>query len=130
MTGTVALLRLGAAVFIGMNPLEEEGIIKGIDGRLIDSLAERESETMQVLFKVDGEDQPLPNGSLCLKNDAFERLLLIAEALATSVASLMTNGALSGVRPCGPDCLKPEAAKAEGARYARSLKSFARLPRC
>src|SRR5215468_7936846 len=69
MSGTVALFRFGAAVFIGMNPLEEEVIIKGIDGRLIDSLAKRESETMQVFFKPDGEDQPLPNGSFCLKND-------------------------------------------------------------
>jgi len=69
-----------------MNPLEEEGIINGIDIRLIDSLAVRESETVQVFFEADGGDQPLPNGSLCLENDAPERLLLVAEALATSVA--------------------------------------------
>ena len=36
--GTVALFRFGAAVFVGMNPLEEEGIIKGLEARLIDPL--------------------------------------------------------------------------------------------
>ena len=30
--GTVVLFRSGAAVFVGMNPLEEEGIIKGLEG--------------------------------------------------------------------------------------------------
>ncbi|HJZ33337.1 MAG TPA: RMD1 family protein [Hyphomicrobiaceae bacterium] len=84
--GTVVLFRFGAAVFIGMNPLEEDGIVKGLDGRLIDPLVERETETAHILLKADGEDQPLPNGAICLKNDAPERLLLLAEALAMSVA--------------------------------------------
>ena len=39
--GTVALFRFGAAVFIGLNPIEEEGIIKGLDGRLIEPLIDR-----------------------------------------------------------------------------------------
>ena len=84
--GTVVLFRSGAAVFIGMNPLEEEGIIKGLEGRLIDPLAERETELAQIVLRADGEDQPLTNGTISLKNDAPERLLLLAEALATSVA--------------------------------------------
>jgi uncharacterized Rmd1/YagE family protein len=84
--GTVALFRFGAAVFVGLNPLEEEGIIKGLDGRLVEPLPERESETTQIVFKPDGEDQPLASGGIALKNDAPERLLLVAETLATSVA--------------------------------------------
>jgi len=84
--GTVALYRFGAAVFIGLNPLEEEDIIKGLASRLIDPLSERETETAQIVLRPDGEDQPLAGGSISLKNDAPERLLLLAEALATSVA--------------------------------------------
>jgi uncharacterized Rmd1/YagE family protein len=49
-------------------------------------LQERETETVQVVFKVDGDDQPLANGTISLKSNAPERLLLLAEALATSVA--------------------------------------------
>jgi hypothetical protein len=58
--GTVALFRFGAAVFIGLNPLEEDGIINGLKGRLIDPLTERETETAQIVLKADGEDQPFP----------------------------------------------------------------------
>jgi uncharacterized Rmd1/YagE family protein len=84
--GAVVLFRFGAAVFIGLNPLEEEAIIKGLEGRLIDPLTERESEIVQVVLRPAGEDQPLANGMIALKNDAPERLLLLAEALAMSVA--------------------------------------------
>jgi uncharacterized Rmd1/YagE family protein len=84
--GTVALFRFGAAVFVGMNPLEEERIVKGLEGRLIDPLTDRESEIAEIVLGSDGEDQPLASGALSLKNDAAERLLLVAEALATSVA--------------------------------------------
>ena len=84
--GTVALFRFGAAVFIGMNPLEEEAIIKGLEGRLVEKLADRESETAQIAIKADGEDQPLPDGTIVLKDDAPERLLLLSEAIAMSVA--------------------------------------------
>src|SRR5262245_24204065 len=75
--GTVVLFRFGAAVFIGMNPLEEDGIVKGLDGRLIDPLAEPETETVHILLKADGEDQPLPNGVICLKTAAAGRLPLL-----------------------------------------------------
>ena len=84
--GTVALFRFGAAVFIGMNPLEEEAIIKGLEGRLVESVADRESETAQIVIKADGEDQLLPDGTIVLKDDAPERLLLLSEAIAMSVA--------------------------------------------
>jgi len=84
--GSVALFRFGAAVFIGMNPIEEEGIVTGLSERLVDPLGERETETAQIVVKADGDDQLLPNGTICLRNDAPERLLLVAEALATSVA--------------------------------------------
>ena len=84
--GTVTLFRFGAAVFIGMNPLEEEAVIEGLAGRLVEPLAERESETAQIIVNADGEDQPVANGAIALKNDASERLLLLAEAMAISVA--------------------------------------------
>lgn len=85
-SGAVVLFRFGAAVFIGLNAIEEESIIKGLEGRLADPLTERESEIVQVVFRPDVDDQPLANGMISLKNDAPERLLVLAEALAMSVA--------------------------------------------
>jgi uncharacterized Rmd1/YagE family protein len=84
-SGTVVLFRFGAAVFISLNPLEEESIINGLAGRLSDPLAERESETLQIVIDPASDDQVLPNGMLCLKDSTPERHLLVAEALATSV---------------------------------------------
>lgn len=84
--GTVALFRFGAAVFVGMNPLEEEGLIKGLEARLSEPLIERESETVQIVINADAEDQLLPDGTIALRNDAPERMLLLAEAMAMSVA--------------------------------------------
>jgi uncharacterized Rmd1/YagE family protein len=84
--GTVALFRFGAAVFIGMNPLEEEGIIAGLNGRLVGPLGERESEAVQIVVQPDSDDQTLPSGAIVLKEDSPQRLLLVSEALAISVA--------------------------------------------
>jgi uncharacterized Rmd1/YagE family protein len=84
--GTVALFRFGAAVFIGMNPVEEEVVIRGLGARVIEPLAERESETATLQFRDTDDEQPTPTGVVELKNRAPERLLLVAEALAISVA--------------------------------------------
>ena len=84
--GTVVLFRYGAAVFLNMNPLEEESILNGLQGRLSDPLREREGETVEIIIDPGGEDHVLPNGTLCLKADAPERRLVVAEALAISVA--------------------------------------------
>jgi uncharacterized Rmd1/YagE family protein len=84
--GTAVLFRFGAAVFVGMNPLEEEAIIGGLKGRLVEPLADRESETVPIVVKADGEDQPFPDGTIVLKDDSPERRLLLAEAIAMSVA--------------------------------------------
>jgi uncharacterized Rmd1/YagE family protein len=83
--GTAVLFRFGAAVFVGMNPLEEERIIRELETRLIEPLAERENETAQIVVRADGEDQTLPSGVVVLKSDSPERLLLVAEALAMTV---------------------------------------------
>lgn len=83
--GTVALFRFGAAVFFGLNPIEEEEVIKGLRDRLIEPTAERETETASILVRPGTEDQLTTSGNIELKNAAPERLLLVAEALAVSV---------------------------------------------
>lgn len=84
--GAVVLFKFGVAVFFDLNPLEEEKVIEGLDRRLVEPLADRESEAVQLLIRSEGEDQPLLGGAIELKNDTPERLLLVAEALAVSVA--------------------------------------------
>ena len=83
--GLVVLFRFGAAVFIHLNPLQEEEIVAGLKARLVDPLPLRETEIATIVIKPENDDA-LVGGNIELKNAAPERLLLVAEALAVSVA--------------------------------------------
>lgn len=84
--GMVVLFRFGAAVFFQLNPLQEEEIIDSLKDRLVEPLQERESETATIAIMPDADDTVTVSGNVELKNAAPERLLLVAEALAVSVA--------------------------------------------
>lgn len=84
--GMIVLFRFGAAVFFQLNPLQEEEIIAGLKDRLIEPLEDRESETATIAVSPDADDSITVSGNIGLKNAAPERLLLVAEALAVSVA--------------------------------------------
>lgn len=86
--GTVALFKNGTAVFFGLNPLAEEALIESLGARIGEPLpeAERESETARLVVKADADDLSGPAGTLLLRGIDQTRRLLVAEALATSVA--------------------------------------------
>lgn len=84
--GAVVLMRTGAAVFVGLNPIEEEDIIRGLNERLSSPLdGEREIETAEIITGAE-EDAVAPNGTIMLKSAESWRLLLVAEALAIAVS--------------------------------------------
>lgn len=84
--GSVMLFKSGAAVFIGLTPIEEEDLIRGLGDRIVDPLESRENENAQLVVK-PGDDELLSmSGAIQLKNADPSRLLLVAEALAVSVA--------------------------------------------
>lgn len=84
--GTATLFKSGAVVFFGMTPVEEEDLIRGLGPRIIDPLDEREIETTQIVVKSGDEELIGSIGALQLKSADPKRLLLVAEALAVSVA--------------------------------------------
>ena len=84
--GIAVLFKSGAAVFIGMNPVDEEALIRGLAERIIEPLAERETETVRLIVKPDEDALLSPSGDLQIKSADPDRLLLVAEALAMSVA--------------------------------------------
>jgi uncharacterized Rmd1/YagE family protein len=84
--GTVALFKSGAIVFVAMTPIEEEELIRGLGARIVDPLPEREIETTQILVKPGDEELVGTVGALQVKAFDSNRLLLVAEALAVSVA--------------------------------------------
>lgn len=84
--GTAVIFKSGAAVFIGLTPPEEEALIDSLLQRIERPLAERETETAQLTVKADADDLVLPTGTIQLRSVDPNRLLLVAEALAMSVA--------------------------------------------
>ena len=83
--GIVALFRYGVAVMVGMSPLEEDEVIRRLDGRIVGPISPREEETVQIEIAPDKDDQVTSSGVIVLKALTTEHILLIADALATSV---------------------------------------------
>lgn len=84
--GTVVLFKSGAAVFIGMSPPEEEALVDTLMPRIEGSLAERESETTLLAVRPEADELLSVSGTIQLRSLDQNRLLLVAEALAMSVA--------------------------------------------
>jgi uncharacterized Rmd1/YagE family protein len=83
--GIVALFRYGVAVMVGMSPLEEDEVIRRLDGRVVAPIEPREEETVQIEIAPERDDQIAPSGAIVVKALTTEHTLLIADALATSV---------------------------------------------
>ncbi len=83
--GFAVLYRFGVAVLFGLSPLEEDEIVTKIGARVAGA-SRGDDETLVIETTQDGEDKALPNGRLAVKDLSEERLLVIADALAKSVA--------------------------------------------
>lgn len=84
--GIAVLFKSGAAVFIAMNPVDEEQLIANLDGRIINPNEDRETESVRLVVRQADDGQLTPSGEIQIKGDDNNRLLLVAEALAMSVA--------------------------------------------
>ncbi|WP_072392729.1 RMD1 family protein [Hyphomicrobium sp. CS1GBMeth3] len=88
--GMVVLFKSGTAVFVGLTPVAEDALIDSLGGRIVDPLVEHEreseSETARLVVKADADDLSGPAGTLFLRGIDQNRLLLVSEAMATSVA--------------------------------------------
>ncbi|MEQ1932245.1 MAG: ferrochelatase, partial [Parvularculaceae bacterium] len=84
--GFAALYRHGAAVLIGMSPLEEDEVLRGLEPRIVNPSPPREDEIIRVRLSPEGADQVTPDGVISLKSFAPEHLLVVADILAKSAA--------------------------------------------
>ena len=83
--GIAILFRYGVVVLIGLNALEEEEFLRGLDHRMTGKSARRDEEIAIIELAPEREDQIPPGGPICLQSLSPERLILIGEALAKSV---------------------------------------------
>lgn len=83
--GFAVLYRFGVAVLFGLSPLEEDEIVSKIGARVAGA-SRGDDETLVIETHHEGEDKALTNGRLAVKDLSEPRLLVIADALAKSVA--------------------------------------------
>ncbi|WP_375458014.1 RMD1 family protein [uncultured Enterovirga sp.] len=84
--GLVVIFRYGAVATVGLTPLEEDEVLRSLGERVVRPFSEREEETAAIEFSDEREDQIPPGGPIYLKRRDPERILLIADSLAKSVA--------------------------------------------
>jgi uncharacterized Rmd1/YagE family protein len=83
--GIAVVLRYGAVVLIGLTAAEQEQFLANIRGRVAREYGLRDEEGAAVEIS-EGDDQIPPGGPIGVKSMSVERLLVIADALAKSVA--------------------------------------------
>jgi len=83
--GVAVLFRYGVVVLIGLNALEEDEFLRGLEHRMTGAFTRREEEIAAIELASEKDDQIPPGGPICLQSLSPERLILIAEALGKSV---------------------------------------------
>ena len=84
--GMVALFRFGVAVMVGLSPLEEEDLLAQLRTRVTGPRARADDETATLQVAPDGDEPVEAGGPIHIKNLSPERFLVVADALAKSVA--------------------------------------------
>jgi uncharacterized Rmd1/YagE family protein len=84
--GIAVLFRYGVAVLIGLSPEDEAGFLERLKPRVGGKLERSEEETAIVALAGGTEDQVQAGGPIQLRDMLLERLLVIADVLAKSVA--------------------------------------------
>ncbi len=87
-TGMVALFRFGAAVMVGLTPLEEEDTLAKLKSRVTGARARGDDETavFEIAPEYEGEGEAEAGGPIQIKNLSPQRFLVIADTLAKTVA--------------------------------------------
>jgi uncharacterized Rmd1/YagE family protein len=85
-TGTAILFKSGAVVFVSMTPMEEEQVVRGLEHRITGPITPMETEAARIIIAPEDDDLLDATGAIRLRNTDPNRLLLVGEALAVSVA--------------------------------------------
>lgn len=83
--GCAALFRYGAVVLFGLEPMEEVSFLKQLEPLIAAPFAKRETEQTRVRIEA-GRPEGIADGDVVLPAMSMERLQLVAEVLAKSVA--------------------------------------------
>jgi uncharacterized Rmd1/YagE family protein len=113
--GLAALFRYGAVVLAGLSPIEEDDLLRKLAPRISGPFTPIEDETATIGLAIENDDSIQPGGVILLRELTPERFLVIADAMAKSVALAHNERQVSVVF----DIIDP---------LARSLAGDGRLP--
>ena len=84
--GMVALFRFGVAVLVGLTPLEEEALLGQLKSRIVGPRTRADDEAAILEVRPDSDAPAEAGGTIQIKNFSPQRLLIVADALAKTVA--------------------------------------------
>jgi uncharacterized Rmd1/YagE family protein len=84
--GYAVLFRYGVVVLIGLSPIEEDEVLRGIRPRVTSPAAKIEDEVATIEVAPDRDDQIMTGGPISVKDLSPPRLLVVADVLAKNVA--------------------------------------------
>lgn len=84
--GFAALFRYGVVVLAGLSPIEEDDFLRKIEARISGRLPRIDDEIATIVLDPEKDDLAPPGGPVSLREFTPERLLVIADVLAKSVA--------------------------------------------
>jgi uncharacterized Rmd1/YagE family protein len=113
--GVATLFRYGVVVLIGLTPIEEDEVLRGLAPRISGEFKRREEETALIELSSERDEQIPPGGPIYLKALSHDRLLVISEALAKSVVLAQDEREVASVF----DQIEP---------FARALAETGRIP--
>jgi uncharacterized Rmd1/YagE family protein len=85
-TGLAVLYRYGAAVLIGLDEADETRVLADVSDHVSGPHAPMEEEVAQILVDAGEDEQITASGAIQLKAATLEHQLIVADALAKSVA--------------------------------------------
>jgi uncharacterized Rmd1/YagE family protein len=84
--GYAVLMRYGVVVLLGLSPIEEDEVLRGIRPRVVGPYAKIEDEVAAMEIAPERDDQVVTGGPISVKDLSPPRLLVVADVLAKNVA--------------------------------------------
>ncbi len=123
-TGLAVLFRYGAAVLIGLDEADEARVLADVSDHVAGADGVREEEIAQILVEPGQEEQISVTGAIQVKAATIEHQLIVADALAKSVALAQDERQMAQVF----EKIEPFAASlASGGRWPAGRSAVIRL---
>jgi uncharacterized Rmd1/YagE family protein len=84
--GVAVVFRYGAVVLIGLDPLGEDEVLRGVASRVISPVSVPEEEAVRLAPAAGREERIDPDGVVRIADRSPARLMVVADALAKSAA--------------------------------------------